>query len=340
MEKNIKQAAIAFVIILMSASFTAAQQQKLAQTGMKFLSLSLDARGSGLSNSITSLEDGAASMFYNPAGMARLDNLTNISLGRVNYIADINYNYASATFVPFKGDYGVFGLSFESVDYGLFQGTVRADNTQGFVDVGTFSPTAMAFGLGYAKALSEKFSVGGIVKYVAQSLGTSTVNVDANGNYLQEQSKTNVLAFDFGILYKTGFKSLSFGMDVKNFSREVRYITESFQLPLVFNIGISMNAFDLIPQIDGNMHSFLISVDASHPRDYPEQLSIGGEYTFMKLISLRVGFTSPTDIQGVSAGLGIKHSFSGYDFAFDYSYTSSSTQDFSNVQRFTFSFAF
>ena len=198
----------------------------------------------------------------------------------------------------------------------------------------------MAFGIGYAKALSEKFSVGGIVKYVSQSLGSSVVNVNSSGNYLWEQSKTNVLAFDFGLIYKTGFKSLDFGMDVKNFAREVRYINESFQLPLVFNIGVSMNVFDLVPEINEDMHSFLISVDASHPRDYPEQISIGGEYTFMKLISLRVGYTSPTDIQGISAGLGIKHSFSGYDFAFDYSYTSSSTQDFSNVQRFTFTFAF
>ena len=338
MEKNIKQASFICFIILLSASFSFGQQQKLAQTGMKFLSLSLDARGSGLSSSTTSLEDGAASMFYNPAGMARLDNFTSISLGRVNYIADINYNYASASFAPYNGDYGIIGLSFESVDYGQFQGTIRADNTQGFVDVGTFSPTAMAFGIGYAKALSEKFAVGGIVKYVAQSLGTSVVNVGPTGNYITEENKTNVLAFDFGIIYKTGFKSLAFGMDVKNFSREVRYKTESFQLPLLFKMGISMNVFDLIPNIDQNMHSFLVSVDASHPRDYPEQLSIGGEYTFMKLISLRVGYISPTDVEGISAGLGIKHDFAGYNFAFDYSFTAYKV--FSNVHRFTFTFAF
>ncbi|HKJ81653.1 MAG TPA: PorV/PorQ family protein, partial [Ignavibacteriaceae bacterium] len=265
------------------------------------------------------------------------ENFTNVSIGRVQYIADINYNYGSAVFAPENGAYGVFGVTFENVDYGQLQGTVRSDNTQGYLDFGTFSPSAYAIGLGYAKALSEKFAIGGDIRYVNQSLGTSVVNIDQNGNFVEEQNKTNVLAFDFGIIYKTGFKSLDFGMDVRNFSREVRYKKESFQLPLIFKLGISMNLMDFLPQIDQNMHSFLFTVEATHPRDYPEQISVGGEYTFMKLIALRVGYITPSDVEGVSAGIGIKHNFSGFDFSLDYSYTV--YQVFSNVSRISLGFA-
>jgi hypothetical protein len=336
MKKNIKIAVLACIILLLLPSFMFGQQ-KLAQTGMKFLSLSVDARASGFSGAAASLDEGAMSMFYNPSGMARLENFASVVVGRVQYIADINYNYGSAVFAPAGGAYGVFGVTFENVDYGQLQGTVRANNEQGFVDIGLFSPSAYAIGFGYAKALSEKFAIGGDVRYVHQSLGTSVVNVDPNGNFVEEQNKTSVLAFDFGLIYRTGFKSLDFGMDVRNFSREVRYKRDGFQLPLIFKIGLSMNLMDLMPAIDENMHSLLFTVEATHPRDYPEQLSFGGEYTFMKLISLRVGYISPSDVEGVSAGIGIKHSFSGYDFSFDYSYTV--YQVFSHVNRFSLSFA-
>ncbi|HED06193.1 MAG TPA: PorV/PorQ family protein [Ignavibacteria bacterium] len=336
MKKNVTVIVLTCILLASFSLITFGQEKKLAQTGMKFLSLSLGARVSGFGQAATSLEDGAASMFYNPAGMARLTNLTSVSLGRVSYIADINYSYAAIAFAPFDGDYGVIGVNFVNVNYGSFQGTVRANNFQGFVDVGSFSPKAMAIGIGYSKALSEKFAVGGNIKYVYQSLGISTIGIDGKGNYITQSNSTDVLSFDFGLIYKTGFKSLDFGMDVKNFSREVTYIKDSFQLPLIFKMGLSMNIFDLT-NINENMHSLLLTIDASHPRDYPEQLSFGGEYTFMKLISLRVGYVTPTDVEGISAGVGIKHSFSGFNFSLDYAFTS--YKEFKNVQRITIGFA-
>ena len=318
-------------------------QQKLAQTGMKFLSVSLDARASALGEAFTSLQSDATAMFYNPAGMARISNYASVTLGSTNYIADIKYIYGGIAFAPFDGDYGVVGINFESVDYGDLQATIRYNNDQGFLDAGTFSPTAFAVGIGYAKAISEKFSVGGNVKYVRQSLGTAIIGdvlVDGNGNASGRTAKaeTNVMAFDFGVIYKTGFKSLDFGMSVRNFSREVRYIKDGFQLPLMFKIGVSFDAVDLLNGVDKNMHSLLLSFDASHPRDYPEQVAIGAEYTFMKLISLRVGYQTPNDEKGISAGFGLGHSFSGFDFGVDYAYTSFGV--FDKVQQLSIRFAY
>ncbi len=342
MKKIFKSSLIAAAVLLLIGNSNA-QQQKLAQTGMKFLSVSLDARASALGEAFTSLHADASAMFYNPAGMSRITNYTSVSLGLTNYIADIKYMYGAVAFAPFNGEYGVLGINFESVDYGQLQATIRYDNEQGYLDAGTFSPTAMAVGIGYAKAISEKFSVGGNIKYVRQSLGTAiigdAIQVGSNGlpSGRTADAKTDVMAVDFGVLYKTGFKSLDFGMDVRNFSREVTYIQDGFQLPLTFKIGISFNAADLM-NVDKNMHSLLLTLDASHPRDYPEQVGIGAEYTFMNLVSLRAGYQSPNDEKGISAGIGLKHSFSSFDFSFDYAYTSFGI--FSQVNQFSVHFAY
>jgi hypothetical protein len=311
------------VFVLTSAIFNSSlsqERKKLAQTGMKFLSVSLDPRSSALSDAVTSISHSSVAMLYNPSTMAKMDRFVDYSFGTTKWIADINYIYGTAAINFMDGQYGVLGLSLVAVDYGEFNGTILANNDDGYIDVGTYKPTAIALGLGYAKALSEKFFVGGNVKYVRQSMGTAVVGFDPAGNGLIKEHKLDVLAFDFGILYKTGFESLNFGMNVRNFSKELKYIQESFQLPLLFKIGLSMDLFDLI-EVDKNMHSFLFSVDASHPRDYPEQLSFGFEYTFLNSISLRAGYTFPTDEQEFSAGVGFMQSLADVKFAVDYSYT-------------------
>ncbi len=337
--------ALIILMVLVQSQFSFSQQQKLAQTGMKFLNVSLDARSSAFGDAVTSIElNNSSAMFYNPASMARFEGIADITLGSTQFIADINYYNAAVAFAPEDGDYGVFGFSFVSVDYGDFLGTVRANNDQGFLDVGTFSPTAISIGFGYANALSEKFSVGANIKYVRQSLGESVVGgvvVDpATLNYASgttEENKLDVLAFDFGVLYKTGFESLNLGMSVRNFAREIKYKKESFQIPLIFQIGASFNFSDLL-EVDKNEHSFLLTVDANHPRDFPEQILIGVEYTFMNLLSFRGGYSAPNDERNFSAGVGLKKDIGGLNLGVDYSYTPFGI--FNDVHRLSLNFAY
>ena len=329
---------ITLLILGLLAHTLNAQDKKLAQTGMKFLSVSTDARTSGFSEAVTAVDLASASaIFYNPATLASIKEFTSFSVGNVSWIADINYIHSAIAFAPFDGNYGVFGISFLAVDYGEFMGTVVANNEKGYLDVGAFSPTSYSFGIGYAKALSTKFSVGGNIKYVKQNLGSSVVDVDANGNYVNENNSLGALAFDFGILYRTGFKSLNFGMSVRNFSKELKYKKETFQLPLMFKIGLSIDAMDLF-NIDKNTHSFVVAVDASHPRDFSEQIYAGAEYTFINTFSVRAGFVSPADEHNFSAGFGVKRNISGMNLGLDYAFQPYGV--FNNVHRFTLSFSF
>jgi hypothetical protein len=304
----------------MFSSTLLGQNQKLAQTGMKFLNVGAGAQQTAMGEAVTSLEGSSLSMFYNPAAMARLSSLYDVTLGQTRWIADINHNYASVAINPSNGDYGVIGFTMQFVDYGDLQETIRSNNQQGFLDVGTFRPTASAIGIGYARALSDRFSVGGNVKYVTQNLGNAATLLDSYGNSTRTKSSKDVMVFDFGMLYKTGFKSLNFGVAIRNFSQEVKYEREGFQLPLIFKIGVSMNAVDFT-DLDNKMHSLLFSVDATHPRDYPEQVNLGAEYLFMQILAMRGGYMSNNDEYGWTYGLGVQKAFGEVKLGFDYSYT-------------------
>jgi hypothetical protein len=328
---------IFLIFNFVTADLLAQDNQKLAQTGMKFLSVSLDPRASGMGDATTAVFTKSASMLYNPAIMAELDGYSDFSFGTTRWIADINYIYGTAAFNLFNKEYGTVGLSLVAVDYGEFIGTIVAPNGDGFLEVGNFKPTSFAFGIGYANQLSEKFSVGGNIKYTRQSMGTAVTGFDSDGKSKVEENKVDALAFDFGILYHTGFKSLNFGMSIRNFATEIKYKDEEFQLPLLFKIGISIDAFDFI-DVDKKMHSLLVAVDASHPRDYPEQVSLGAEYLFMDSFALRGGYTFPTDEQEFSLGVGFKQSISDIKFAIDYSYTPFGI--FDNVHRISINLAY
>jgi len=322
---------VLFCIVLAGVGMLAApgvfSQVKLAQTGFQYLSVSADARPAAMGNAFTTVEGSSGALFYNPAGMARTPYFVDVMANQTQWIAGINHYALSAAISPANGRYGVFGVSVVSVDYGDIQGTMVWSNSAGYVDTEVFSPNAIAIGLGYARALTDKFSVGGQVKFVAQSLGKSVIPGDE-----VRKNVASVAAFDFGTIYRTGFRSLAFGMSVRNFSKEIKFEKEGFQLPLTFKIGISANAFDFFARGIENQ-SLLIVIDAVHPRSFSEYLNFGGEYRFGDFFSARAGYISAQDDYGFTFGFGVKV----LGFAFDYAYTPFGI--FDDVQRFTLRFS-
>lgn len=297
-----------------------AQTQKLAQTGMKFLNVEPDPRAAAMGGAFTGLEGSSTLAYFNPAGTARIPRLADIFVGYTTWIADIKHVFGSVSISPAGGEYGVVTLFVQSVDYGNLDQTIFYNNYRGYLDLSTFNPTGLCLGLGYARALSEKFSVGGNVKYVSQSLGSSVTYL--NTPTVQRSSyDANLYAFDFGVLYKTGFRSLALGMSLRNFSKEARFVDEGFQLPLTFRVGFSIDAMDLM-DVDRSMHSLLVAVDFEHPRDFQEQVKVGGEYMFEKTVALRAGYVFPADEHGFSFGLGVRQTMEGnFGLGVDYAYT-------------------
>ncbi len=320
--------------------------EKLAQTGFQFLSVVSDARASAMAEAMTSLQNGSSALFFNPAGMADMTSFIDVTASINDWIADIKHQEFSLAIRPSKGEYGVLGFSLQYVDYGDFYGTrVNPTVPLGYDDTGIFTLNALAIGVGYAKQLTDRFSIGGQVKWARQELGTSMIAVNvrpdpsdttgkrriADTSYIS--NKLTPLVFDFGTQFRTGVKSLVFGMSVRNFSKEIKYSQEEFETPLVFTLGISMNLLDFVGEVPLDQ-SLYMSIDASHYMDHPEQLKIGLEYKVMNALSLRAGYANDNGGNGMSYGFGI----SQFGFAFDYAYTPFG--DFDKVQRVTARFSF
>jgi hypothetical protein len=326
-------AAIGLIGLLTSLSYG---QIKWAQTGFNFLSISSDAKAAAMGDAVNSLFGYSGALFHNPATMAQMPTLFNADFSINSWIADIKYLEFSMIVSPYSGDYGVLGISLQSVDYGDVYGTMVANNSKGYVDTEIMTPSAMSVGIGYAKMISDRFAVGGQVRLAYQALGKSVV--PSGSTLMTKRNVTNAVAYDFGTVFKTGVKSLAFGMSIRNFSKEVKFEEEGFQLPLLFTLGISANLFDFM-HVSGPEQSLILSCDVTHPRSHPEQIKIGMEYQLLKVLTLRGGFISGDSEDDVTFGLGVTSAGLGIsslgNFRVDYSYTPFGV--FDNVQRFTVS---
>ena len=276
---------------------------KLAQTGFQFLSVSSDARAGGMADAMTTLTNGSASLFFNPAGLSKQTNFIDINFSSNNWIADIKHDAFTLSVAPSESRYGVFGLSLLNVDYGELQGTVVWDNEIGYLDTEKFTPSAFAIGFGYGRSLSESFSIGMHIKKAYQQLGRSIIP-DTDSSSTVTNNTSNATAFDFGTIYVTEWNDFTFGMSVRNFSEEPQYAFDSFQLPLTFRMGGSINAFSFFPTIDNN-HTLIISAEALHPRSYSERFNFGAEYSFMNTASIRFGYLHNYDEQNLTFGAGL-----------------------------------
>ena len=294
------------IVLLVTSSGVTGENEKLAQTGFQFLSVISDARAAAMAEAMTSLQVGSSALLFNPAGMANMSGFIDMTASSNQWIADISHNTLSLAINPDRGNYGVFGVSIQSVNYGEFYGTrVDKSKTLGYVDTEIFELNSMAIGVGYAKALTDRFSVGGQVRWVKQDLGESMIpliSIEQDTSLKAVTNDLTPLAFDFGTQFKTGYKSLVFGMSVRNFSKEIKYVEEGFQLPLVFNLGISMNMMDFIQNTPFDQSVYL-TIDASHYRSHPEQLKVGLDYRLMNILSLRGGYIGNNDENGFTFGI-------------------------------------
>ena len=76
-----------------------------------------------------------------------------------------------------------------------------------------------------------------------------------------------------------------------------------------------MNVLDFFESVPLKQ-SLLVSIDASHYRDHPEQIKVGVEYGLLDALWLRGGYMTSNDESGVSFGVGVNYSGVGLDYAY------------------------
>ncbi len=335
--KIILKIVLAALIVLAFASngYSQVGLNKLAQSTMDFQLVSISPKASAMGEAYYAVGEGAESIFYNPAGLAKMDNTFNVVLDYTQWIADINYIGGAASWN--LENFGVVGISLLSVSYGTIYGTSldpNAGSQLGYIDNGTLSNVgAYSFGISYAKAISEEFSIGGNVRIAGQNLGSNTF-VDGTTT----KNDASKLVFDAGVMYYTGYKGFRFGMAIRNFSSNIIREEIYEQLPLTFTIGTAIDLMDFINPAHSQDNSLTFAVDFLHSNNYSERFDLGAEYKFLGMIALRAGYQSNRDIMSWSAGVGFNKSIGGNEVDVNYSF--SKMDVFKNVNRLSIGFGF
>lgn len=337
MRRKINKFLIGLSVLMLINSQSHAEMKKLAQAGMQFLKIGVGARAAGMGESYIAVGQVADVIFWNPAGLAYLEG-TDISFSHTNWIADIKHNAVAAA-TKFSR-LGVFGISFITMDYGdIYRTNVDFNpaNTFGYTGGKRFGGEKIevneyALGLAYSRRFTEKFSMGAHIKYVSQDLGNTRVVI--SGEERITDNTVSAFAFDFGTLYYVGIRDLRLAMSILNFSRDLKYERESFQLPLIFRVGLAMNIFSLLEMAENQ--SMTLTIETLDPRDYTERYHVGTEYIYDNVLALRAGYKFNYDEEGFTAGLGL---MTETGLSIDYSYTAFGNA-FGSVHRFTIGLKF
>jgi hypothetical protein len=316
-----------FIIILLAVTFQtslfAGDFSKVGTTAAQFLKIGVGARAMGLGGSFTALANDVSALYWNPAGITNFNGFS-LAVTHTEWFADISHDFAGVVYPLSSSD--VIALNVVALNTGEQEvTTVTQPEGTGIY----YSVSDLAIGVSYARALTDRFSVGITVKYIQQNLYNESANT---------------FAVDLGTFLRTGFHNLVIAMNMSNFggnmqlegrdlititdinnqvsgnySTDASLKTEPWPLPLIFRVGIAM---DLVggedPVIASEQNRFTLAVDGVHPNDNTEKVNVGGEYAWNEMVFARAGYRINYDVEKWTFGVGLKMNIGSQHVGFDY----------------------
>lgn len=309
--------------VLLVAQLGVAQNRKAGLTGAAFLKVGVGARNVALGTAVTALSGDVTQMFYNPAGIALKDEKLQASFTYNKWIADIGHNAAAVSY-NIEG-VGTIGAGF--ISFGLSDIEAARDKTDD-VTSATYDYRDMAYQVSFSRYVVDQLALGITVKGITQSI---------------DGISASAFALDFGSVYHIGVLDWTIAARFNNLGSDLLYYDIASPLPMQFTIGTSLVPFKT------EQFGVMVSIDAAKPQDGPQYIFSGVELKILDMVALRGGYKfnySGTDevtgtglapinstIEGISAGAGVRTSFSGYSVGFDYSFTQMDLLD--AAHRFT-----
>ena len=309
-------------VAIAAAPGSAHAQSKAGTTTAQFLLIEPSARITAMGNAGVSILGGLDAAYYNPAVLVAEERF-GVQFSHAEWLADIDYDYVAAV-LPL----GRWGIAHASVT-ALGSGDIEVRTVAQPLGTGErFQVSDLAIGLGYAKRITDRFSAGARISYVQESIWNSSIHT---------------ATLDFGTLYAVSDRGLHIGASLSNFGtkgafdgRDLRILydndpdrfgdngalpgvrfTDEFPLPVLFRVGAGLPV-RLPPS--GRL---LFALDAFHPSDNTESVSLGAEYLYRDFVALRAGyqnlFLEDSEV-GLTAGGGLHGDIDEHTYRLDYAW--------------------
>ena len=369
-------------IALMATALTAWSQDDIKNTefnpvttGVTSLSITPDARGASMGDLGAATEADVNSQFWNPSKYAFAYSRAGVSLSYTPWLRKIVNDIYLANL---SGYYKIGSSDNQAVSASLRYfswGEVMATDGDGAM-VSTINPFELSVDLGYSRKLSEKFSMGVVLRYIYSDLGYSDMNTG------DQTSSASAFSADLSGYYTT-FPVIgrnecqwSLGFNISNIGSKVSYNkgNDPAYLPANLKIGTAFT----FPLADYN--NLTLAFDANKmlvpakPRlaDYEDALayddalqewkdkssisgifdsfsdnfakritySVGAEYAYNQQFFLRGGYYYESKYAGNRQYFGLGAGFSLNVIKIDASYMIATAQNspLDQTLRFTLSF--
>ena len=293
-----------------------------------------------MGNAGVAIYDEIVSAYYNPAAIGQQTGY-GLQFTHSMWLADIRYDYAAT--VLQAGNIGNLFFSVTSLNSGEIDvRTVEQEHGTGE----RYTVSNLALGLGYGRKLSDRFAMGVQLSYIQETIWHSSLRT---------------VALNVGTVYRLAENGLRLGASISNFGAQAGYsgsdlriqydlnpdiygdnsslpgevVVQNFSLPVLFRVGMSW------PLQFGKNNQVLMAVDAFHPNDSEESVSVGAEWTLFNVLALRGGyqnlFLSEAET-GLTLGTGLHFDIDNYVFHLDYGWNDFGRLE--NTQRFSLGFSF
>jgi hypothetical protein len=304
---------IGLILIAVSGSSYSQGFAPVGTAAAQFLEVGIGARQTAMGNAFTAMNNDASAVFWNPAGLSDVQKGDFVS-SYCKWPADITL--VGVSYAYNLKNIGVLALSGVYLMTGDMEVTsiLQPQGTGEMFNIGNYS-----FGLSYARALTDRFSVGLTGKMIHEKYWTY--------GYTS-------WAVDIGTMYRTSFHGLRIGMSILHFGPDVRYDGtfidysdpksvdvdktkkfNTFSLPVNFRFGAAIDV------LNNEQHRVTAAADMVHPNNNLEQYNFGMEYGFRQLFFLRAGYQTSADEGGLAMGVGVKTQMAGHlGLVVDYSY--------------------
>jgi len=328
----------------------AGSDKRRGTAGAQELLLPVGAVGTAMGGSYGAVISGIEAAYWNPAGVAKLDGNGEVIFSHMDYIADIDVEYAAIA--SRVGSFGVLGATLKTINFGEIPVTTT-ETPDGTGE--TYSPRYMTMGVVYSRVMTDRINFGVKLNLISETI----MRVSATG-----------AALNAGVQYRTADDGFMMGVALRNLGTDMifngpdleqtitppgtepgtrsepwRIPLSPFELPTQLEISVAygvLNTGTTTVTLGGSFLNDNFSLD---------QYTFGAEIELMNMIYLRGSYALAEDpethefysgneqfLWGPGFGGGLKLNMGSTSFKLDYAMRPSFL--FANTQWLSFRLGF